>query len=322
MTYPVEDIDGVMVAQTNTEAQIEGGSWKGGFLEGIAGQVHPVRVEKDVAAAVEKVRASLDEHLAAIFGQHAAALRPLDRMLIDESRWSFRADAIYVNVAERLARNEVAPDLVLIYLGGTDVVGHRFWRYHQPGAFRYPPSEEELELFGSTVRDYVLWADAAIGRLRSAFGEDATTIIVSDHGMHVANPSLRVDRENPPRRVVSGDHQDAPPGVLIAGGARIRRPQSEPELAGLRKRQLERVAHVLDVCPTVLALCGLPAANDMAGEARFELLEEGLADSLPERVATYDDEGFRARQTRDADRQAAGAEERMEQLRTLGYLGD
>ena len=45
MTYPVEGVNGVMVAQTNTEAQLETAAgkhvWKGTIVDGVPGQVWP-----------------------------------------------------------------------------------------------------------------------------------------------------------------------------------------------------------------------------------------------------------------------------------------
>ena len=39
----------------------------------------------------------------------------------------------------------------MLYFGGTDVVGHRFWRYLQPERFEHPPSAREIEELSGVI---------------------------------------------------------------------------------------------------------------------------------------------------------------------------
>ena len=84
--------------------------------------------------------------------------------------WAFRADATYASIGRKLAGEQPPFDLMAVYLGGTDVVGHRFWRYWAPQQFQYPPTSAEVGSFGSIIPDYYAHADRVIGDLKKAAG--------------------------------------------------------------------------------------------------------------------------------------------------------
>ena len=65
---------------------------------------------------------------------------PSDALKWDVCHWSLRADESVRRIALRLVRTGPFPDLLLVYFGITDTVGHMFWRCHEPEAFRHPPS--------------------------------------------------------------------------------------------------------------------------------------------------------------------------------------
>jgi arylsulfatase A-like enzyme len=165
---------------------------------------------------------------------------------------------------------------------------------------------------------YYRWVDAAIGEIVEAAGVRATVIIVSDHGMHAVNQQQRFTGDTPPANVNSGDHQDAPPGVLVAAGP----PFSSNESAQLPAtvEALPTVGSVLDVAPTVLALAGLPVGGDMQGSALEGLLREGFLDEHPlSRIPTHDTADWLAARP-DQRYTPEAEEERIEQLRSLGYV--
>jgi predicted AlkP superfamily pyrophosphatase or phosphodiesterase len=220
MTYPAEEINGVMVAQTNTEAQFDtrGGKyiWKGSLLKGVAGQVYPPDRQNEMMTVLEEVEGELPYRLTRVFGSFPHHLSPLGRRLWDNCQWSFRADATYVQIALQLAAEGDLPDLTLLYLGGTDVVGHRFWRYMQPDVFHDKPAPDQIANFAGVINDYYAYADRALGQVLAEFGEDATIFVLSDHGMHAYNRMALFNAERPPDDVNSGHHKDAPPGIWKA----------------------------------------------------------------------------------------------------------
>ena len=184
-------------------------------------------------------------------------------------------------------------DLLLVYTNFVDAVEHKFWRWYEPA--RFPDATpEDIADFGDTIPRAYAWVDAEMGEILKRAGDDAIVLVLSDHGHHAAKPG----------GVFSGDHGDAPPGILIAAGPGI------PAGATIGN------ATLLDIAPTVLTLLGLPAASDMPGRVLRELIP-GFREAA--RVPTY----------RDIPREgpstpAAGALDPSvrERLRSLGYLGE
>lgn len=320
MTYPVESVRGVMVAQTNTEAQLDtrGGRniWKGTLLPGLPGQVFPPARQEEMLQTLRTTDQRLPELTGELFGVFPHPLSLLGRRLWANCRWAFRADATYLQIALDLLTRDGPYDLTMVYFGGPDVVGHRFWRYMRPKLYAHPPSEAEIENFGRVIADYYAYIDEAIGRLVDALPEEATVLVVSDHGMHAINREKRFDPDDPPEDVNSAEHQDASPGIFIAAGPAIR---ARPPATGMvKRRDLPGVGGVLDIAPTLLALLGIPIGSDMDGRVLDGILRAPYA-GFRAAVPTHDTAAFLA--SRPTLRTPAAHEaERLEQLRALGYL--
>ena len=324
MTHPVDPVSGVMVAQTNTSAQLdtrEGRNiWKGTLRKGVPDQVHPPERQDEMISILEQVDAELPDLTRRIFGEFPHPLRLLGQRLWDNTQWAFRADATYVRIALLLAGERPLPDLTLLYLGGPDIVGHRFWRYMKPDPFLHRPAFEEIENFGSVIEDYYAYVDAALGKLASAYGNETTLIVVSDHGMHAHNLTARFDRDHPPADVSSGHHREAPPGVFFAAGPIIHSEGAARPPPVLSRDDLRTVGSVLDLAPTLLAAFRIPTAADMDGRVIHELFTEDfrIAEQPPP-VPTHDTEAFFARRARPSAAHP-GHDERVEQLEALGYI--
>lgn len=323
MTHPVEPIRGVMFAQTNSlpgQGGARGALWKGAPDLKLPDQVYPEALRPLLASAVATVNGELDERLVEVFGDLDFSDAPLVERLWAASRWSLRADAIYIELLNRLLDPPDASfDLVMLYLGGADVLGHRFWRYSQPEAFDHPPSVSELERFGEVISDYYRFLDSVFAGLaeRGASGWDI--LVVSDHGMQAHHPDRAFDDASEGLgKLTSGHHFQAPPGVLIATGPDFRHRALAAEMTALTVSELRTVGGVFDVAPTVLSLLGLPTAADMSGRAMTNLFARPFLDrERPPQVASYDTE----QSAREAVETVDGEEsERLEQLRDLGYI--
>jgi hypothetical protein len=223
-------------------------------------------------------------HLAVPARVHALADPPL----------TILKDTWLQNQPHFAAARALAPrrhDLLLVYTNFVDAVEHKFWRWYEPA--RFPDtSPEDVADFGDTIPRAYAWVDAEIGEILHRAGDDAVVLVLSDHGHHAAKPG----------GVFSGEHGDAPPGIIVAAGP------------GVRPGGTIADATLLDIAPTVLAILGVPPAADMPGRVLPELVP-GFRDSM--RVATYrdlprDDTGSRS----------AGALDPAvrERLRALGYL--
>ncbi len=325
MTFPAENINGVMVAQTNTTGVLDDPKralWKGSLLRGVEGQVTPPERQNDVMDILDETEASFDSLALAIFGNAATAAKsPFTQLMWDQSRWSFRADAVYTRVAENLLASKEAFDLLSVYIGGPDVAGHRFWRYAFPQDFFTPPAAEEVAAFGHVIDDYYVHLDRVIDALRRAAPDGTAIVIVSDHGMHTVNPRGEFSVDDSPENWNSGNHLDAPSGVFIAAGPGFVDATPGDAIAlPFSRGNLQDVGDVFDVLPTLLALKTIPIAKDFDGTVITSVIDPAWLAKHPIRtIDTHDDKAFEsARATRM--REATDQTERLEQLKSLGYI--
>ena len=68
---------------------------------------------------------------------------------------------------------------------------------------------------------------------------------------------------------VSGTHEGAPDGFLMAYGATVAKPRQP------------RRASIVDVVPTVLYFLGLPIGRDMDGYARTDIFQPSFTEEHP-----------------------------------------
>ena len=324
ITYPAEPIDGLMVSQTNTTAALlereAGAILKGTLQEGVPRQVWPQSREAEVLAIHARVDGTLDARLEQHYGKRPHPLGTLEQAVWDESRWAFRADETYLEIVD--ARLDEPPaDLTAVYVGGPDVVGHRFWRYAYPQEFAHPPDAQQIENFGRLLADSYRRVDRALAAMLAELPAETTVIVVSDHGMHADQVEGLFPPDAQREGRLSGNHTGAPPGVFLAAGPRIAaRAADAPAVGTLARADLPRLGSVLDVLPTLLALLELPLGEDMPGAPMPAVLDANwLAAHPPARIPTHDDDTWRAAQTR-LKAESADLDDRLEQLRSLGYI--
>jgi predicted AlkP superfamily pyrophosphatase or phosphodiesterase len=360
-TWPVEDVeDGSMVAQTTTRGQIDvksGQIWKGTYLKGMPGQVWPDELIPVMDAHVDRLVEEAPELLERTFGGAAKAAAkaaqeaesgatgaPDDsgtaptspRLLAQMWRLvstSFCSDVLFLDAARDVLDAKKPFDLLAVYFGSTDVASHQFWRHFEPGLYQHPPPAAEVAAYGNVIRDTYRFVDAALGELR-AKAPDADFLILSDHGFHAVNQELDFEASfaRKEKRIESGHHLDAPPGVLIACGPSFAR---APVVVGTDPSLLRTVGSVHDVLPTLLVLKDIPYGEDMAGRPLRQLFtEETLAAHPIRSVKSHDDADWQKRRA-NARTQAALYERNfelslqrldrreMERLRQIGYsVGD
>ena len=191
------------------------------------------------------------------------------------------------------------PDLLALYLEGTDEVGHIF-------AAATPPRlacarEEDVARYGRVVETYYGAIDRILGQWMRRASEDGATLIVhSDHGFTWG--------EDRPCGFASGNWATAAfwhrfDGVFAAWGARVRR---SPERGA---------ASLFDVAPTVLALLGLPQGRGMPGKPISAAFTE-----LPPPGKAEDYSNIEIRRLPPRDVSAQEASEYTRKLLALGYL--
>ncbi|MFQ5862853.1 MAG: alkaline phosphatase family protein [Candidatus Brocadiales bacterium] len=80
-------------------------------------------------------------------------------------------------VAKALLRKKDWDFFMMVEMG-TDRIQHAFWRFFDQEHPRYCPDAE----FSTTILDYYKYLDREIGEILAVVGDDATIMVVSDHG--------------------------------------------------------------------------------------------------------------------------------------------
>ncbi|MBX3394844.1 MAG: alkaline phosphatase family protein [Phycisphaerae bacterium] len=324
-TFPVDrDVNGVVVSQANTDEEFRKREiLKGGLLRGVPGQVHPESRQDEMLGIFAEVDGRLNEYCDRLFASVGSVRAPLARYHIEQSRWTIRSDEAYRQIALRLMKEPEVPDLFAVYLSTPDVVGHRFWRFYEPGAFKYPPPAELVSAFADVIPNAYIEADRAIGEFIRAFPRNADVIVISDHGMGASNTQLDFMQFSPTDTSESGAHTDGPPGIFVAAGPSFKASTAdEKSIRTLQRKDIRRIGRVIDIAPTILALLDVPIGRDMTGRPLQSILSEGRVRELRiYYVDTHESQEWFS--SRDQDRaEHAGYDERMRQLRSLGYISD
>jgi predicted AlkP superfamily phosphohydrolase/phosphomutase/Tfp pilus assembly protein PilF len=207
-------------------------------------------------------------------------------------------------VTQRTARelyDKNLPDLLAVYIEGTDEVGHIF-------AADTPPrlacvSDADFARYGHAVATYYGAIDAMLGQwMRRAEEDGATLLVHSDHGFKWA--------EDRPCKLASGNWATAAfwhrfDGVFAAWGTRVR-PAAERGGASL-----------FDVAPTVLALLDLSADRKMPGKP----IAAAFADLHTKAKAKADEPSkITVRRVPAQEMSSEQASEYTKKLLALGYL--
>ncbi|MBP7779254.1 MAG: alkaline phosphatase family protein [Acidobacteria bacterium] len=156
---------------------------------------------------------------------------------------------------------------VALRLPGLDAVAHYFLRFASPEEFGDVTAEEH-DAFGTVLDDYYAVLDAAVGRLHESLGPDDLVIVVSSHGIEPLTPVKRILERLVGDDQLSGTHERAPDGFVMAMG-----PAVQP---GRRER-----GSVADIAPTVLYFLGLPIGRDMDGRARSDFFTPAFTATRP-----------------------------------------
>ena len=163
-----------------------------------------------------------------------------------------------------------APGFLAARFPGIDAVGHLFLRFADPSAFG-DVSEAERERFGRVLDQYYGFVDMLVGREIERLGPNDLLLVVSGFGMEPLSPGKRVLESIAGNPQISGTHERAPDGFVLAFG-----PTVEPRALATAAR-----ASVVDVAPTLLYFLGLPVGRDMDGFARTDLFKPAFTSDKP-----------------------------------------
>ncbi|HEX6162835.1 MAG TPA: alkaline phosphatase family protein, partial [Vicinamibacterales bacterium] len=175
------------------------------------------------------------------------------------------ADRVHLQLLNAL--DTPAPRLLAVRFPGIDAVGHRFLRYADPSAFG-DVSEAERARFGGVLNQYYGFLDTLVGREMDRLGPNDLLLVVSAFGMEPLSPGKRVLEIIAGNPQISGTHEPAPDGFVLAFGANVA-PGRPPR------------ASVVDLAPTILYFLGLPVGRDMDGFARIDLFTPAFTGDKP-----------------------------------------
>ena len=267
LTYPAHGIDGYLISDE--------------FLHRDATSVQAsLRDEPPLAyppevldeARVARMRAADEQAPIAFAAQQPSGMQPREGRGTPSN--ALAADAAAAELAQVFGETRPVQFTAARY-PGIDAVGHYYLRYALPRAFGDVSDEERLR-HGRVLEQYYTNLDAIVGRAMTALGPDGLLLVVSGFGMEPLSLGKRVLERIAGDRELSGSHERAPDGFVIAYGRQV------------AKGSFPR-ASVVDVAPTVLYFLGLPIARDLDGFARTDIFARSFTGDRPITFIPYYD---------------------------------
>jgi predicted AlkP superfamily phosphohydrolase/phosphomutase len=231
--------------------------------------IYPPELQMDAIAALEGAMADPSPVATASIGGPGGA------GVDTREETAARTDRVYDRIAQSMSRAR-PPQVTLTRYQSLDPIGHYFLRYAIPSEFGDVTDEERRRLGPVLERHYGV-IDQVIGRAMTGLGPDDLLIVVSGYGMEPVSFANRLIERLIGDPDVSGTHEGAPDGFLLAYGASV-----------ARGRQPVR-ASVVDVVPTILYFLGLPIGRDMDGYALTDVFQGSFTQERPLTfIPTYD----------------------------------
>ena len=258
LTHPARSVNGFLVSErfhglSDTEMAFEGPSsvWPAEWLDYLQSAVNEA-VEPDPVTIVTRM----------------GAPQPVNNYDLGPDPTPLVADRVHLQLLNALRPDlQDTPQFLAARFPGVDAVGHLFLRYADPSAFG-DVSESERQRFGRVLDQYYGFVDTLIGREIDRLGANDLLLVVSPFGMEPLTPAKRVLEMIAGNPQISGTHERAPDGFLLAFGDAVQ--------PGRPSR-----ASVVDLAPTLLYFLGLPVGRDMDGFARTDLFKPAFTSDKP-----------------------------------------
>ncbi len=293
-SHPAEKVDGVFVSNFFQRAHRPiDQPWPMA-----AGTVHPQELAEQIAKCRIHPQELTAQHLLPFVPKAAEIDQEKDKRL--ESLAKIIADCSTVHAAATWIMENTEWDFMAVYYDSIDHFGHGFMKFHPP---RRPHIPKDLyELYKDVNTAGYKYHDMMLDRLLQLAPKDTTVIMISDHGFH-------------------SDHL-RPVGIPKepAGPAAEHNPYGTFAMMGPHVQKDERIygATLLDVCPTLLTLFGLPIGKDMRGKPLVQSFESPVK---PDYIDSWEDvEGDSGMHDEDARSDPWAEQEALNQMVALGYI--
>lgn len=179
---------------------------------------------------------------------------------IRRARW----DGAYAEAEVELI-DWFAPRLTALRLEGIDEFGHEFLRDAETDLMRGAPGVEGER---SPLDRYYAVVDGYLERLIAQTEPGDLLIVASGYGIERTPLLKRLLARFLGQPDMTGTHEDAPDGFLIAFGSNVQPGESKG-------------GSVVDIAPTVLYYMGIPIGRDMDGFARTDLFRIAYTQEHP-----------------------------------------
>ena len=294
-SHPVEPISGVMISNHFQRATAKHGDpWPVP-----PSSVHPARI----IGNLEKLRThpqELDPGLVQLFVP--------DLFEIDQEK-DRRIETLARTIAESVTIRDVMGAVMhhepwhfgAVYFDAIDHFCHAFMRYHPPRLEWVP--EKDYDLYHEVIEAAYRLHDVHLGMLMKFVPEDGYIMLISDHGFqsdHLRPRSVPLEPAGPAI-------QHRPYGIFVLAGPDVKR---DERIYG---------ASLLDICPTILSIYGLPIGEDMDGKPLVNAF-----DSPPEVLTIPSWEGVEGgpdgAHSPETRLDPVASREALQQLVELGYI--
>lgn len=290
---PVEPINGTMISDFYQKAGTEYKDWK--LPENT---VHPENM-RDLYGNLRVHYSQLtDAHLLP-FVPHA---KEVDQKK-DERLYRIAksiAEAASLQSATTYILDNEEWDFVGLYLDTIDHVCHGFMNYYPP---KMPTiSDEEYHLYKDVVDSIYRFHDMMLDELIKLAGDDATVMLVSDHGFISDHLRIKVMPDEP----ASPALQHREHGIFIVNGP------------GIKKGEKIYGASLIDIAPTVLSLFNQPIGEDMPGRPLVDIYNK-----MPDLkyIPSWEDvQGYDGMLNQAIEEDLNATQEGLKQLVELGYI--
>jgi predicted AlkP superfamily phosphohydrolase/phosphomutase/tetratricopeptide (TPR) repeat protein len=291
-SHPAEPIRGAVVSDHFASRSVQPGE----RLEFPAGTFHPRELEDELGALfVSPWQIELDA-LLPLVPRAAEIKQDKDDGLVKLASILARTSTVQAAACRLAARDDW--DFMAVYYSAIDEFGHYFMPYHPPQLAGV--NEHDAAVYSDVMTGCYRFHDMMLEALLAYAGPETTVLLVSDHGFHNGKRRPSANAWHEPETW----HRDF--GIACGHGPGIRRGET---LFG---------ATLLDVTPTILALLGLPAGDDMDGRAWLEIFDEPIgADRIESWETAPGDSGLHSEELRE---DPAGAAEIIRRLADLGYI--